>query len=295
MFKKGEVLKTSQAVKKRRRIFWVKFCWTAFLLVALLVSLSFLSKADFWKITTIKINGNQVLTAEELETSVRSGIAGNYLYLFSKSNVFLYPKATIEADLLNQFKRLKSVTMDFEDFHAIGVGIVERQPYVLWCVSPTESVFKEAAENCYFMDEAGYIFASAPELSSGVYIKYHGLLTATDPVDQTYTDSAKFKAIDTFVRSLEALNIHAVSVTAKNNGDFEVYFQNNGKLIVDQKEDLSKIYHKLDVLLHDPSTSIPHADFLSIVDYIDLRFGNKLFYKLKANATATTTATSTKQ
>ncbi len=289
MLKKRSLLQSSGAAKKRRIKFWVKYVVIFVLFVGLVVSLSLLSRALFWKITTIKIEGNQAVSSTDIETKVREMIEGNYAHLFSKSNVFLYPKKEIEHTLLTQFKRLKSVALDFQDFNTIDVSLVELQPYATWCTSTTTENTTQFGSDCYLMDETGYIFSPAPTFSSNVYVQYYGLATATDPVGVRYVDQNKFAAVQDFLKSLTKLQLEPSRVLMKDDGELDVYIEKGAKIIIEQDEDLMKKYHNLDVLLHDDSAITSTKDFLDSLDYIDLRFGNKLFYKLKS-ATATTTS-----
>jgi hypothetical protein len=75
------------------------------------------------------------------------------------------------------------------------------------------------------------------------------------------------------------MNIEPISVLAEDNGDFTMYLSTGGKIYFDQSQPFYQTETNLKALLQTFSSS--SSTLIADIDYIDLRFGNKLYYKMK--------------
>jgi len=130
------------------------------------------------------------------------------------------------------------------------------------------------------MDQNGTVFAKAPQFSGDAYLKYYGKIHVDDPVGVEYMGSQDFVQISEFVRSLDMLSLHPQYLVAQDNNEYALVVGRGTKIYFDTHDSLSKTVDNLDVLLKSPVFATSSRDALPI-DYLDLRFGNKLFYKLK--------------
>ena len=64
------------------------------------------------------------------------------------------------------------------------------------------------------------------------------------------------------------------------SGDYEIAIEGGGRIIVNPAKDLAVALENLRVLLTQSELS-KNQDFPLALDYIDLRYGNKVFYKLR--------------
>ncbi len=69
-------------------------------------------------------------------------------------------------------------------------------------------------------------------------------------------------------------------LVAKEGDEFSLVVSGGGEIYFDIKESLSKVADNLEALLRTPELATSTSRDLP-VEYIDMRFGNKLFYKLK--------------
>src|SRR3989344_5365605 len=90
--------------RRRRRIFLNKIIISFLTLFALVGLLVYLSRIDKLNINSIEVEGNQIVDTEEIKVVVQKEIAGRYLWLFPKTNIFFYPKNVIRDALQENFK-----------------------------------------------------------------------------------------------------------------------------------------------------------------------------------------------
>ncbi len=277
---------TSKRVKQRqRKMFWTKMILGFVVFVLFLRFMSWLSHVEQFNIGNINIEGNSAVQTERILEIVNERLAGNYFYLFSKRHILFYPKNKIKAELANSFLRLKSVDIQFADFQSININVLERNPFALWCA--------KLGEKCYFMDENAFIFEHAPNFPGDVYFKYLGdlisIATATDDeiLGQIFLKSDQkskegqmpenlFEKVNLFIRYLKDINIEAYKLSVRENGDYELFFGNESKLIFDANQNFGKIFENLRATLIDLG-DLEGREF----EYMDLRFNNKVLYKFR--------------
>ncbi len=201
---------------------------------------------------------------------MQSALAGSYLYVLPHDNIFIYPNKAIAATLLKKFPEFKSADVYAVDFHTIAVDVAEREPMALWC---------SGGGDCNFMDEDGVVYATAPQGSGQVFVTYQGTSTGVGLPKQFLTPE-EFRSLAALVTALSAGEpagpVRMVVVDQAN--DVRAYFQNDFLLIFALASAGGDVFERFNLALKaDPFKNHKLSDF----EYLDLRWGDKLYYKLK--------------
>ena len=246
-----------------------------FVVLVLAAGAVWLAHAPFVRVVSVEVSGAQSVASSTIEEYVRSQMAGDYLWLFPRDNIFLYPRRAIEAGLLARYPALRSVDVHAADFRTVAVAAVERQPAALWC--PTGAT----QEGCFYMDEDGVVYSPAPDFSSPVYVSYEGALAPSAQAGaRQYLAPADFQSLSALAGALgqKEPDDPVRTVVVDDSRDVRVYFQNDFVLIFNLKDDGGDIFERFTLALaSDPFKGKSLGDF----EYLDLRFGDKLYYKLK--------------
>ncbi len=226
-------------------------------------------------ITTVSVKGTEVADADEIKTRTEHAITGTYFFLFPKANIFLYPEDTIAKTILASDTRIKSADISHNGNEIII--IVEHTPTYLWCDTTGDKDANEntnADEKCFFANDEGYVFAEAPSFSGHVYITLRGPLygEGVDPRGKRYLPIEQFTKISEFISLLSGQNITAQSVRAMGSGDYAVNVKDGTEVRFSIAQDAGRLAENLQ------SATAALAD-TKLPEYIDLRFGNKVFYK----------------
>ncbi len=289
-----------EIIRKKRNKRLLKYGLLFLGFIVSIALLSYISHLKSLRVSTIELEGGVLVTQKDISAETLKLLSGSYLWLFPRDNSLIYPKTELEKKLREKFKRIDRISISSKNPTTIVVTITERQAKSLWCdtlpgkaevrtiqtedASTTEQVTIPPIGNrgtCYFMDDNGMIFTEAPQFSGDAYFKYYGLISSSSPIGSIYTASTTaFRTLADFVTRMQHIGIDPEYLVGAPNNEYTVFISGGGKIYFDVTEPLSKTGDNLEALLRAPVFATGTRSRMPI-DYIDLRFGNKLFYKLR--------------
>lgn len=256
--------------KRKRRIIKASIIFSVF--VFFIALSSFIAHRPSLRISKVELTGGVLVTEKEVQSKTLEYLSGSYFWLYPKNNAFFYPRKALKQYLSDSFKRIDTIDLNLKNFKVLTVKITERKPVAVWCEK------KDETEDCYFIDQNSTIFAEAPIFSGDAYFKYYGPVQGDSLIGSEYIASTTvFGEINKFVESIKKLALHPQYVVAKGKDEFSLIIAGGGEILFDTKRPLTTASENLEVLISTP----PLSKGLNNLDYIDLRYGNKLFYKLK--------------
>lgn len=277
-------------LRKKRKKRLQRYGIFLMLSILFIVLFSYAAHRKEFRISTIELEGGILVTHEDVEVKSLEYLQGSYFWLFPKDNSFWYPNSKLEDYLRENFKRIDTIKVNLKGLRTLHITITERKPFAIWCnglpeneeVRPNESeeLLSSPERTCYFIDQNSTIFAPAPDFSGDAYFKYYSVST-TSPIGKEFMASTtQFVKIADFVAQTKAIGVRPLYIVAKEDGEFSLVVSGGGEIYFDLKEPLSKVAENLGALLRTPEMT-KTADGNLPIEYIDLRYGNKLFYKLK--------------
>lgn len=255
--------------KKRYKRAGAKALFFVFLFVALIGGLAWGSHYKKLQLVEVEIGGAKVIRNADIKAVALEAVQGNYFYLFSKANSFIYPREGIKAHILKEFPRLQYVALETQGLDTLRVDVVEREPYALWCQ-------KREVEECWFMDEGGYIFDIAPSFSGDAYTRFYSVLDR-DTIAGPFADQETFSYVKEITSILHSFNFEVVSFSFLDGRDIRVETK-EGAFLIDSEDEKKAVLENLKAVL---ASDVFEGESDQEIDYIDLRFGNKVYYKLK--------------
>jgi hypothetical protein len=202
-------------------------------------------------------------------------LRGSYFHVFPKRAIFLYPREQIAKDITALDPHILSANVSFSNFQTIAVAIVERKPYALYCGEWNDTA---TSSPCYFLDQDGYIFSDAPEFSDSVLLTFYGT-TSSPVVTSQFLKTPEFRAITFTTDRLNKLGYPVRTVRVKENALIEMELQKGGKLLFAENSDYGAALNNFEALVESSEFKGKDETGALKVEYIDLRFGSKVFYK----------------
>jgi cell division septal protein FtsQ len=272
---KEKGIRTPEFHKKKEREKWIKITLLVFLLLVIVGTPIYLLRDKHFLITTIEIKGNNVTKNEEIEAVVSKHLEGNYFWLIPHSSILLYPRRAIADELSLIIPRFKKVDIELLDIHTLSVSVEERTPEALYCRDISNPALPT---DCYFLDASGYIFSDAPAFSGGVYFVYSSSPSLESPLRTQFVDPDTFPLLAAFTNSLAAPLYPKVLVDTGE--EYQLVLAEGGIIKWKKTQALDDIRSNLESFVVSPTLKKQNKTIGDVL-YIDLRFGNKIFYKFK--------------
>jgi hypothetical protein len=232
-------------------------------------------------IVTVTATGGETIDHEKVQSIVMQTLEGAYLGLIPRQFAWTYPQEEVY-EALGLIPRLKDPVVRRESGTELSVTFDEYVPYALWCTERTEG-------ECVLIDEMGYAFAPAPKLKGGALIRYRTL--GTEPlVGTSITAKESLATIAEFIALVQADGkFDIVAVETDSVGDVFYIVAGGGEFKAALRDPAPVVYDNLRTILGSKEFSdIAPGNF----QYIDLRFGSKVFVNDQEAGVASTTATS---
>ncbi len=276
-----------QEIKKRRRNRKIRsvFVYLIFILT-LIGAASYYSYNQYITINNITVDGQQIINKEEIEKNIEDTLSGKYIYLFSRANSFIYPNKEIYNNLLKEFTRIETLNISHSGLNTLNVKIKERKGSFLYCGPIVPKILSEIGENCYFVNNDGYIFDKAPYFSGNVYFKYYLKIEEENPLGAGLMKAEEFHNLVRFIDNVKKIGFNSNYIVVDQDQTVSLYldhFTNNTSPII-----IFKIDSDLDILLDNLTLSMNKKEFSDEINqkyskllYIDLRFKNKVLYKFE--------------
>ena len=253
------------------------------LLLALIGSVVwFGSRLEPLTITSIQVEGGETVDRDSIKDLVERELEGDYYRVVPKRFSWTYPEENI-LKAVSAVKRVKDVALEHPDGQTLIVRFSEYSPAALWCGQGTEGT-------CAFLDNTGYAFTEAPPLTGGTMLRYRN---SEEPKVGERPFSYEFMRDTSFFASVARRDFNLPSFEVEKVGDSEAtfYISGGGLLKVSLEGNINDVVDNLRVLLS--SEQFQHLNPGNF-EYIDLRFGDKLFVnEVGGEADGEVTASST--
>lgn len=264
--------RSAQSIRRRKILAWVlRIAFYILGTAVLLWAVAFLLRLDFMAVQNISVEGNEFVDGEAVGRIVDEELDGSYWLIVPRDNAFFYPAQKIEERIRNEFPRVFAVDARV-DSNTLTVAIIERQPHSLWC---------SGEDKCFFIDETGIVYAPAPMFSDNVFFVFRGVLDPENALGQQYLPQTLFEELNEFLGWLALLDFFPGHMNALAEDSFVISTANGAEIIIGTEDSFKDTFQNLETVMQDEDLMNSKRQEYSDLEYVDLRFGNKVFYKLK--------------
>jgi len=235
-------------------------------LAGIVWSLGLASYHERLAIRDIAIEGESAISERTLKTAIDAVLYDGSRPLFSKTNMFLYPRRTLIQSLKEEFPRIDTVSVARPSLlaQAVVVSVTERQPRHTWC---------DKDERCFVLDESGFIFDNLQGDTIG-YVFRGGLVPNESPIGQTFLRSSIGEVLE-LLHTLNTSGYAPRGVIVESDTDMSVSLAEGFGLKVSFGLDPSAVVRNLKLVLDSGTLKGKIGE----LEYVDLRFGNRVYYK----------------
>lgn len=260
-----------------------------FLLVVILAIISaalYLTTSEFFNITSVNVTGARDEYNTEVRDTVLTDMQGSSLYIFPNSNIFLVNLKKINTSITSDMSIISSVKFERLGIRSLGVSISEREPaYLVRVVEGQDNLYLSKDGFVYIdrlpnnnkyilLTETNYTYASSSALEYPVgFSSKLGL----------EIDNLKLSSINNMVEALTSRGVVVYKIILRPYGDadFNIAGDDSGPLRVNLNDDADKVARTFVAARENSTFSSKFGSDTQSLDYVDLRFGDKVFYKFK--------------
>ena len=259
---------------RRRRLRVLFLCFAIALMGGAAYGVSYASYLPQFSIQNIEVRGVGEVSESEVRSRAEVVLHNDSYSFISRANIFLYPRAQLEEAIKEYFPRIEGVRVARESLlgTALVVSIQERVAFATWCMVDATL----GAKTCYEMDKGGFIFAPVGTSSANSYVFYGALPATSAPVGQRFLPG-RFTGIIALLERLGQAGFVPRSVSTEGEQDFSIALAEGYELRASFGADVSGFVRDLELIL---SSDVLRGKE-SQLEYIDLRFGNRVYYKFK--------------
>lgn len=265
-YNKASTKITKRRQKRRNFGLFVKVGAVLFVLVGGV----YILRADFLQVKKFEVLGNQTLGVESLKNAAANFSLGNKFLLVPKSNILFLSENQLAAVMLSKFPRIQNVDIskNYLDKNIV-IKITEREAQYLWC---------SGSDECFNMTASGLVFEKTDNMDNKII--FEGVL-ASSPIMKNFATPEKMKSYAKMIEDFGMAGFDAVSINVESDDKAVAKIKtdkNISNIIFNPAEnDFSKPVQNAILLIKETKSKNPSAVF----QYIDTRFGNKMFYKLE--------------
>lgn len=278
----GRILYTPRDYKKPvKKDFSQKkiWFWAIFFGLAIIITGSvYLLNLSYWQIKKVEIKGLVVLDSAEVKSKIDNFISGQRFSLLPQSSYPLFNSNELALLLKQGFPRLEQVVVNKIFPDALEVNFKERELFGVFCSSP--QIFQEETgdSQCVYIDKNGLAYEPAPVSSGSLLLKVKSdageVGVGSLVLEKSLLDDVIFLAGE--LEKIIGLKPAVFEILSKVSSEIKVETNEGFKIIFKRGGDFETSFRALKTILEQEI-----KDKRSQLEYIDLRFGNKVFYRFK--------------
>ncbi len=279
-----------------------------FAVVSILFFVGFLwmTMSPAFQIKNVVVRGNEKFSSDEVVLFTKKYLSGKCWYFLPKSSIFFYSQEDLKKTLQRGFPRFENFSVHINDAKVLEISLSEREPVALWCGN--EKLAISTDEKCYYLDRNGFVFGEAPTFSGGAYIKMYGQgdLLNENPIGENFVINNVFTKILSIHGVVSKYDKSILNIFLSEDGTLSFSGVKNCKILFDVDQSVEILQPNIDAVFSSPSwggggASEKRVTACENLEYLDFRFGNKIYYREKGktphvqNSSEQKTSTSTAQ
>lgn len=246
----------------------------------------------YFQINSIKISGLVSLDETEIRQKLFSHLDGKVAMFLPRKSFFFVSSRDAEALLKNAFPRIAAVSAVKIFPQELSVKISERNLWGIYCndfrmeAPPEDPIIKNNIQpqdqeiqpsNCAYVDQEGFAYEFSPISAGSLLIKIHG--DGEFAVPSQAIPRELVGRMNEFSRELKnslGLDTSGFEFSKSILREFRVKTSEGFSLWINRDDNFVNVLKVLKTVLDEEI-----KDRRDKLEYADLRFGNKVFYKYR--------------
>lgn len=244
------------------------------------------------QVAKIEISGNQTLPEDLIRKNVEKEIAGVYAFILSKKFILFSRAEMISKALRKEFPVIGEIKVVKQYPDILSIHLSERKLFAIYCndlvtnaedtaVASTTAVSEVVEKKdiqCAYIDRTGFAYEKAPSSSGSLIIQIASDKETVESPAQLI-DTALVSKMQYVIEKMQEISgerIVGFELPSRLVSEFRARTSKGYRLLFKRDDDLENQMNVLKVVLDTEIKGNRER-----LEYVDLRFGNKVFYKMK--------------
>lgn len=278
--------RTSPIRKRRQRMRLVLSVVGILFCFGVVYAAHILSYSTQFSVHEVEVQGGSAELNNMVSTFAAAELSSSETSFISRRNILSYDSQPLARDIYNSFPQLASVSIVHSALLStrLSIIVIERSYYATWC---------DDSNVCFSLDTTGTVFAPVDQnASSSPGYVFHGAITGTSSVLGQKFAPNHFQQLVAILQSFASSGYTPLGATVINDSDVTIPLTDGSSVKASFGQSPMTLGKNL--VLIRTSDALAHAT--GTLDYVDLRFGDRVYFKLKApiNATSSTSSITVK-
>lgn len=265
--------RSAQLEKKKKNLLRLKIALWVIASAILLYGIVFSFNHPNFSIKQISVAPTTFAPHDEILARAENVLNGSYFGIFSKRNFIFVPIGALRYSITSLHPAIEEVSVHRTSAHDVSIDVKEFEPVAKWCGADA----RKKIASCYIINKKGQFFAQETTINTFAVPTFFGEITQENIIGSYYAPIETFEKVMEFVRGLPQFNIMIEAVETEDFETFVVRTVKGPYLMLDKNDDIDIILDNLRIVIEQEE--INKAQFKNLI-YIDLRHGNKVFYKI---------------
>lgn len=240
----------------------------------------------FLRFDTVIVTGETAENKEDIQAYVLGKMSGRYLWLIPKDSVFFLHKKILTQAIKLTFPRLETVQISLPELNTLKVLLEDKEARLVWC----DGVNGKKSGHCYYINEIGEAYSESPNFSEAVMVEIIAPLPES-LIGKKVVASGTVEKIQLLATTAERLfeklpgkhSLKLIYWQPLSAGDWAGQVMDQGgqvwQVLFNEKSAASDLVGALGSILKNKTFLTDWSKHGGHLEYIDLRFPQKIFYR----------------
>lgn len=262
-----KTLSSPRLRRKKRQVFLRQASLLLLAIVLFIVGARILLSSSALAIKAVAVSGVEGMDEKEIKAFAFSELSQSRSNFFSRDNFIFFDKEAFSRALLKAFPKYASVKAELANVSSISIDVSLRETFAFWC-------YKDNDESCLNVDYLGVGFQGKTDGQDEARVK---IFSEKKPIaGELVFSSAKFGNLADLIKTFARAG-RSVKIVYERGEDFYLILEDGAEIRLSSSCDANSIVSKVSAIYADWEKEKSGIG----IDYIDLRYGNKVFIKKK--------------
>ena len=244
-------------------------------LAGLAISFGYAFYLPYFRIQQIEIHSAEIIPAAEVEAVIRREITGREWLILPRDNFFLISGEGLEHVIRDRFSQIETVSVGRRFPNRLTVEIRER---ILWGIYCRRENLAAPPDSCLYLDTHGVAYEDLSDIQGWLLPVVYA--AGTKVIGEEAVSPSAIEFYESAEGSLRGVGAEMlwVSFSTSSPAEMRLGLAEGWNILVTASRPVEEWTKVLAVVLEKEV-----AGRRSELEYVDLRFGNRVFYKYRSH------------